>query len=268
MFRYNVILLIFLSLGIIRVSDIQANDVCDTLPLKHITNGELDDWDPASFDIHEVSGIRFATENDKEKLYVAMYIVNKSVQSRISQAGMQLMIDIKGKKRESTYIEFPVKKEPLTASFNQNVQGQDQSFTDRLAASMLFLKKKGFKDQLQDIEIEPVGTASDIQLSFGWDERNILYIEYEIPFKRLALMEGLTGKEISVGFKLNAQESLPQPPSPAVPIGSFNARLVAVPAGSMPPASSRTNGIQNSNAGSTNKILEPQQLFWMKHVLN
>ncbi|MGM2628827.1 hypothetical protein ACS2QL_30455, partial [Bacillus cereus group sp. Bce038] len=74
------------------------------------------------------------------------------------------MIDVKGKKRESTYIEFPVKKDPLTEMPASDLQAQNQSFTERLAASMLFLKKKGFKDQLQDIEMELAGRASDIML--------------------------------------------------------------------------------------------------------
>ncbi len=267
MFRHTTIFLLFLSLSVIRVADVRANDACDTLPYKHITNGELDDWDPASFDIHELSGIRFATENDKEKLYIALYIIDQSVQKRIAQAGMLLMIDVKGKKRESTYIEFPVKKDPLSEMPAPDLQAQNQSFAERLAASMLFLKKKGFKDQLQDIEMELVGTASDIMLSFGWDERNVLYIEYEIPLKRLAATENLVGKEITVGFKLHAQESLPQPPKPVTQIGSFNARLVGVPAGSGPPTS-RTTGTQNTNSTPPNKILQPQQIFWMKHILN
>jgi hypothetical protein len=252
---------------VIGASDVQANDACDTLPFKHSTNGELDDWDPASFDIHELSGIRFATENDKEKLYIAMYIIDQSVQKRIAQAGMLIMIDVKGKKRESTYIEFPVKKDPLSEMPDPDLQGQNQSFTERLAASMLFLKKKGFKGQSQDIEMELAGTASDIMVSFGWDERNVLYIEYEIPLKRLAAVENLMSKEITVGFKLNAQESLPLPPKPVTPIGSFSARLVGVPAGSGPP-SSRTTSNQNTNSAPANKILQPQQLFWMKHVIN
>ena len=267
MFRFTTIFLFFLSLSVIDASYVQANDACDTFPYKHITNGELDDWDPASFDIHELSGIRFATENDKEKLYIAMYIIDQSVQRRIAQAGMQLMIDVKGKKRESTYIEFPVKKDPLSEIPAPDLQGQNQSFTERLAASMLFLKKKGFKDQLQEIEMELAGTASDIMLSFGWDERNVLYIEYEIPLKRLAVLDNLMGKEITVGFKLKAQESLPLPPKPVTPIGSFNARLVGVPAGSSPPTS-RTTSTQNANPTPANKILQPQQLFWMKHILN
>jgi hypothetical protein len=252
---------------VINASHVQANDACDTLPYKHTTNGELDDWDPSSFDIHELSGIRFATENDKEKLYIALYVVDQSVQRRIAQAGMLLMIDVKGKKRESTYIEFPVKKDPLSEMPASDLQAQNQSFTERLAASMLFLKKKGFKDQLQDIEMELAGRASDIMLSFGWDERNVLYIEYEIPLKRLAAVENLVGKEITVGFKLNAQESLPLPSKPVTPVGSFSARLVGVPAGSGPPAS-RTTSTQNANPTPANKILQPQQLFWMKHVLN
>lgn len=267
MFRFTTIFLLFLSLSVTNASNVLANEACDTLPYKHTTNGELDDWDPASFDIHELSGIRFATENDKEKLYIAMYITDQSVQKRIAQAGMQVMIDAKGKKRESTYIEFPVRKDPLSEMPASDLQAQNQSFTERLAASMLFLKKKGFRDQLQDIEMELAGRVSDIMLSFGWDERNVLYIEYEIPLKRIAAVENLVGKEITVGFKLNAQESLPLPPKPVTPIGSFNAKLVGVPAGSGPPVS-RTTSTQNANPTPANKILQPQQLFWMKHVLN
>lgn len=267
MFRFTTIFLLFLSLSVTNASNVLANEACDTLPYQHTTNGELDDWDPASFDIHELSGIRFATENDKEKLYIAMYITDQSVQKRIAQAGMQVMIDAKGKKRESTYIEFPVRKDPLSEMPASDLQAQNQSFTERLAASMLFLKKKGFRDQLQDIEMELAGRVSDIMLSFGWDERNVLYIEYEIPLKRIAAVENLVGKEITVGFKLNAQESLPLPPKPVTPIGSFNAKLVGVPAGSGPPVS-RTTSTQNANPTPANKILQPQQLFWMKHVLN
>lgn len=242
-----------------------ANGILDTIPVKHTTDAVLDDWDPASFDVHDLSGIHMAIENDSEKLYIGLYVTNKEVQRKLALAGMRMMIDIKGKKKENTYIEFPLQKDPQTAALAlAETENTEKSIPDQLAKHMLFLKKKAFKNQLEETEIQAIASPSDMLLSFGWDEKSVLYMEYEIPFQKLADYTTLKNKEITVGFRINALEvPIPEPKQIIT-----TTTLIAVPAGSVLPSNLRTNGNNRLDKNPANKTVSTQQSFWMKHQIN
>lgn len=263
--RCTTILLLSFCTFFCMLSNASAKGVHDTIPMKHTTDAVLDDWDPSSFDFHEPSGIHMAIENDTEKLFIAMYVTKKEVQRVLALAGMRLLIDVKGKKKEATYIEFPVQKDPQTTGLALTEMGNSENVDpDQFSKHMFLLKKNGFKNQIQETEIQAITTLSDIQISFGWDEKSVFYIEYEIPFKSLADYTTLKNKEISVGFKINALEvPIPEPRTVVT-----TTKLVAVPAGSVAPSNLRTPTNRDFSKAATTKILAQQQSFWMKHVLN
>ncbi len=263
--RPTIILLLSICSFFCKLSNTSAKGIHDTIPVKHSTDAVLDDWDPSSFDLHEPSGIHMAIENDTEKLYVAMYVTKREVQKILALAGVRLLIDVKGKKKEATYIEFPLQKDPQTAALAiAEMENNESGNPDQLSKHMFLLKKNGFKNQLQETEIQAITAPTDIQISFGWDEKSVLYIEYEIPFKSITDYTTLKNKEITVGFKINALEVPPPEPKSVV----TTTKIVAIPVGSISPSNFRTPSNRDFSKVATTKALSQQQSFWMKHQVN
>jgi len=241
--------------------------------IKHSTDAILDDWDPSAFDIHEASGIRMAADNDADKLYIAMYITNKDVQKRMMLGGMQLFVDTKAKKKEGTFIEFPIQKTPeeaavfFTGELPEKSPSDAEAFREKMAGSMLFLKKTGFKGQQFDTELQSINMPNEMMVSFGWDERSIMYIEYEIPLTKLGGKESLLHKSLSLGFKLKSIERVAPPNQPV----RYETRLIGVPSNN--PQGARLNQGGGSIVGSSNlRTSQPspkpgisEQSFWLKH---
>jgi hypothetical protein len=271
MSRYLTILSTMIVLMCLHSKDLHAHRSLPDTVIKHSTDAVLDDWDPSAFDIHEASGIRMAADNDTEKLYIALYITNKDVQKRVMLGGMQLFIDTKAKKKEGTFIEFPVQKTPQELAQYFSVKTAEQSssdvqtFREQMAGSMLFLKKTGFKGQQYDTELQPINTPNEIMVSFGWDDRSIMYIEYEIPFNKLGEKVSLVNKPLSVGIKLNAVNS----PTPSEQPMRTSTKVIAMPLSAGPPSSANfgtsTTGFRTNQP--INKSTFPEQSFWLKHQI-
>ncbi len=265
--RHFAILSLTVGLLFVVHKESSANVIADTV-VKHSTDGVLDDWDPSAFDIHEASGIRMAADNDADKLYIAMYIVNQDVQKRLMLGGMQLMIDTKAKKKENTYINFPIEKTGQEIAFhlsqkNTGTTTDFQAFRDQLAEGMLFFKKTGFKGQQFDTELQAINLANEININFGWDERSVLFIEYEIPFTKLGDKATLQNKPITVGLKL-AAINLPAASEQPMKVST---KVVAMPMNGGMPSSANfgtsTTGFRTNQP--INKSTIPEQTFWLKH---
>ena len=269
MSRYFTILSLSIVLMCFHSSALYAHTSLRDTVIKHSTDAVLDDWDPSAFDIHEASGIRMAADNDADKLYIALYITNKDVQKRMMLGGMQLFVDTKAKKKEATFIEFPVQKTPqeLVQYFSvktaEQTAGDIQAFREQMAGSMLFLKKTGFKGQQFDSELQPINTPNEIMVSFGWDDRSIMFIEYEIPFNKLGGKESLFKKPLSVGLKLNAINLPTVPDQPT----RTSTKVIALPMSNGLPSSATfgtsTTGFRTNQP--INKSTLPEQSFWLKH---
>lgn len=267
MFRHFIIL--SFALGISCTA--QAFPNIDTAIKKHVTDAVLDEWQPESFEIHPGTGIKYAVQNSTDKLFIALQVSEQELQRRMMLTGMYLFVDTKGKKKESTNIEFPIQRSPVEiAAFMPRRSGNNagfdaKAFRDQMIGSMLFLKRTGFIGQQSETELQSIDLANEISLSFGWDEANNMYIEYEIPFSRIGTTESLANKSISLGIELRAAD-LSSSSSPQ--ITQTTTRMVAVPAGSRPSSNSRTGGGDfRANQASSNANISKQS-FWIKHQMN
>ena len=267
MFRPLVILSIAMGIS----SSVLAFSHTDTVVKKHVTDAVLDDWQPQLFETHQGSGIKYAVQNSTDKLYLAIQVADQDVQRRIMLTGMYLFIDTKGKKKESTNIEFPIQKSVTEiAAFmprrgSNNAGFDSKAFRDQMIGSMLFLKRTGFIGQQTETELQSIDLPNEISLSFGWDESNIMYIEYEVPLSRLGTAEALINKNISLGFELRAVDLSSS--FSAQPVQTTT-RIVAVPAGTRPSSNSRTGGGDfRANQASSNSNISKQS-FWIKHQMN
>ena len=172
----------------------------DTTSIIHSLDGNISEWPSEKFISDKETKTRFATDNDAQFLFLALTIPDRTTQKKIMQGGVNLYIDTKGKKKESTGIEYPVAGNP--------------------GSMRLF----GFSDSEPAIlSISSEGTAN---IAFSWDSSNVLHIEYNIPLKLLEkAVPGLNNKKISVGWKLieaDMNNALATSQVTAVPSGGRN----------------------------------------------
>jgi hypothetical protein len=153
----------------------------DSTIIIHQLDGNVVEWPVEKFITDKETKTRFATDNNDQFLFLALAIPDVPTQKKIMQSGINLYVDIKGKKKESQGIEYPVAGNP--------------------GSMRLF----GFSDS------EPVTLSTNsegtVNIAFAWDSSNVLHIEYNIPLKLLEkTISGLNNKKISVGWKLNESE--------------------------------------------------------------
>jgi hypothetical protein len=83
--------------------------------------------------------LKYAIDNDKQNLYLALSIAGFREQMKIMRQGMDPYIDPKGKKKEGKGIEFPVKRGQSTADVimayrNQGTENEQETPEQRKAA--------------------------------------------------------------------------------------------------------------------------------------
>jgi len=169
----------------------------DTTTIIHQLDGDIEEWPSEKFITDKETKTRIATDNDDQFLFLALTILDVPTQKKIMQSGINLYVDIKGKKKENLGIEFPVAGNP--------------------GSMRLF----GFSDS--EPAILSTSSEGTVNIAFSWDSSNVLHIEYNIPLKLLEkTVSGLNNKKISVGWKLNESE---------MNNGFTTSQLVAVPSG-------------------------------------
>ncbi|HET9745431.1 MAG TPA: hypothetical protein VFP97_06960 [Chitinophagaceae bacterium] len=205
----------------------------DTTIVTHLLDGNTAEWPTEKFVTNKATKMEYAADNDKQSLFLALNVSDKNVQKRIMQDGLNVYIDIKGKKKENRGIEFPVKMGNITSIEN--------------------LKLFGFSDG--EPRIQSIKNEGTVNIAIAWDTSYVMHIEYSIPLKMLEeTVADLNTKKISIGWKLQESE-LPSITSQHVPT-TTTTRQVGVPAGTRPSGSSQ--GVSNANSNTS---------FWTSHTI-
>src|SRR2546430_12291632 len=87
----------------------------DTPAISHQLDGSLAEWPTNKFEEDNVTNIKYAVDNDAKNLYIAMISPAGFTQIKMIRQGMEVYIDMSGKKKEDKGIGFPVNK---GANFN------------------------------------------------------------------------------------------------------------------------------------------------------
>ena len=235
----------------------------------HVIDGVINEWKIDKFETDLETQVLYSVDNDANNLYLAMKIPNQQTQMKMMTLGMTLYLDKKGKKREGTGIEFPIKREGGGGGFRgggDQAQGgrapDPKAMRDRLANMMIFLKSFGFDDQEDKSQL--IAVQNSINIAFEWDDANTLYIEYLVPLSFMGGQVALTGKPLGIGWRINRLDA-PQP-TPTV----VTTTLVGVPAGS----GGRSDGGRNPASfgrdifAGTNSNTSKVQSFWTKYTLH
>lgn len=256
----------------------------DSARINHILDGSTDEWASSGFKTDNATAIQYATDNDSKDLFLVMNIPDVRTQLKMMRMGMSLYIDLKGKKKESRGIEFPVKNEN-TYMNNQGFSGtrtsgqnDDQSsnreqrkfdfktMRQLLVLNLIQMKVFGFSnDEPDDQQLLLPGSAN---IAFSWDSADVMHIEYLIPLSMLGDVASLNQKDISIGWNIHAFE-MPQrnDGSTNSSIGNQSSGRGGGIGGARRSGSFSSGSGGRPNQADMEKMMEDQK-FWTKYVIN
>lgn len=157
-------------------------------------DGSLNDWGDSLRYYNEDKKIHYTLANDKDNLYMAIRVDDRTEQIRIISAGLTLSVNPKGKKKEQYSITFPVGGTDTQPAFGGGNEGGDkqpnpdeldkQDREQMMRARMTKLRNiqvTGFPD----IESDIITTANTygIKVALNLDESGQLVYEAAVPLK-------------------------------------------------------------------------------------
>jgi hypothetical protein len=248
--------------------------------ITHFVDGKINEWPVEKMETDPGSKVKYAIDNDTQDLYMALVVPNFGTQLKMMRDGMEVYIDLKGKKKQGKGIEFPVKGDRGN-NFATNLRDQRNEETNRgetpeqrkenmkamraaLILNLVSMKIFGFSNgDAKEQGLEIPGSA---HIAFNWDSTDVMCIEYKIPLSLLGPYSSLYQKNISIGWKINGAETA----------ASFNSSSSGSAEISQPAGGSR-GGRRNSGAGSDNfnsrsRQQNPEnwrndQSFWAKYTI-
>lgn len=186
----------------------------DTSVIHHILDGSIKEWPAEKIITDGETGLPYGIDNDNQNLYLVLEVPSFRTQMKMMRTGMDLYIDLKGKKKEGRGIEFPVKNadnysgiEDYATGRSEDASNDQQKKPDlkairmRMAINLVELKLFGFGDGPVEQQLKLPNSAN---IAFAWDSSNVMYIEYQIPLSMLGDASSLNKKEIDLGWKINA----------------------------------------------------------------
>lgn len=246
----------------------------DSIIINHKNDGNTSEWPLSKFETDISTDISYAIDNDSENLYLALNIPNEGIQMKLEKTGMNLFIDLKGKRKEGRGISFPIKDEAIAAMHKDNkpattvfedIQGldkPDKAMDKKTAHSVVALRLNymsvfGF-DGVENHD-QGLKMPGSINIAFAWDSLNVLHIEYIIPLKMLDNnTASLKQKEVSIGWKINgiypSDKNLP-------PAGGHRQRATAG-------ASGNTTNFDVSRKIVSRETIVRENNFWTHYTVN
>ena len=285
----KLILAVVLSLACLIATNTMANTNrgTDSAKVNHQVDGNINEWKIEKFETDKETQVLYAVDHDAGNLYLAMKIADQRMQMKMMMNGMRLFVDKKGKKKEGTGIEFPVKREgegggfggrggggggrnAATSESGERTAPDPKEMRERMSTMMILLKTFGFDDQEDKVQL--ISEPNGINLAFDWDDANNMYIEYLIPMKFLGKNDELNNKPLGIGWKINGVSF-----SGGGGSTGTTTQLIAVPAGSGSRGGgggggggSRTGrgaSAQSVDFGSSTDSRFKEQSIWTKYVL-
>jgi hypothetical protein len=252
--------------------------IADSGIINHVLDGSTAEWPDNKFQQDKETKISYAIDNNSENLFLALVIPDFRTQMKMMRLGMNLFIDMKGKKKENQGIEFPVKRDDGGFSGersddqrnnrDENDQNNGQprkpdmkAIRSAMALNLLYMKLFGFTygDPVQ----QGIQTDGSAQISFTWDSSNVMYVEYEIPLKMLnENVASLNQKNISIGWKINGIE---MPSSSGSSFGSSSGGRSGRGSGFNRGGGSSGGNNSEFTQSDRNRMTEPQS-FWTKYT--
>lgn len=237
----------------------------------YIIDGNSKDWDLNKFEVDKETGLQTALTNDSKNLYIALKVSNRMLQTKLMNMGMQLYVDIKNKKKERTFIEFPFKTEggsPIPESMRPPPGGDIKAFQKALrelqASTLTSFNANGFNN-LENGNI-PLQTENGIKIAFDWNEMDTMFIEYAIPLNFIENPSDLLNKTIAIGYKINGMD-MPSFQGNGQGLGSQNMRGGGGRRISQGSGGGRMGGAENNaEINSSRELMFKELSFWTTYI--
>lgn len=177
-----------------------------------IADGDNSDWSlPYSY-VDSKANMEYSFSNDKENLYITVKTSSRMTQMKILNAGMQVWIDLSGKKNKTTAVTYPLQNpEPMKMSRQSMSQSGDkekqaaQGMKKALAEARDF-SLQGFKG-CNGAYLISQNNNCGIDVKIGLNSVGELIWEAVVPFRSFykdAIAKEDLGKTISICFEINA----------------------------------------------------------------
>ncbi|HTD98630.1 MAG TPA: hypothetical protein VK668_05065 [Mucilaginibacter sp.] len=208
---------LFTRLFCISVVQLTAATLCyaQTKPVQNILqppppnitiDGDLQDWGDSLRYFNADKQIHYSLANDKENLYIAVRINDRTEQLRVLNAGLTLSIDTRGKKKESFTLTFPIAQTGVPMLGMERPDNGDLAKEDKdelmqaRLTKLREIKVSGFKD----IEDDVITTSNTygIKTAVDYDKDDYLVYEAAIPLKFFHV-DDITKSEWAFNFKIN-----------------------------------------------------------------
>lgn len=199
----------------------------DSTIINHKLDGKIEEWPSVRFTSDKETEIQYAIDNDATDLFIALNIPNQRTQFKLMRNGMTFYIDLKGKKKGSHGVQFPVKNGEADLNMPKgNRQNRGQSTGDEqkkpdikmirnmLSLNMVQLKVFGLSDQYPDGQ--QLLIPGSVNVAFSFDSVDVMHIEYLVPLAMIGDKNTLDNHEAGFGWKVLAFEK----PKPADDAGS------------------------------------------------
>lgn len=154
-------------------------------------DGNISEWGDSLRYYNAEKKLNYTLANDKDNVYMAIRVNDRTEQERILGAGLTLSIDTKGKKKDEFTLTFPVAEAGAAGHFGgmgikkpdgDNTTGEDHEEMRRARLTKLRnIKVTGFKD-IEDGTITTNNTYG-IKVAINYDDNGYLVYEAAIPLK-------------------------------------------------------------------------------------
>lgn len=189
-----------------------------------VIDGVNDEWSLPYTYMDSKAKIEYTFSNDKENLYITMKSGDKLTQMRILNGGMNVWIDLSGKKEKATGISFPLQSTESMKLPSRDDGNTDESSGPQQQASLMLKKAaenardyslKGFNNCDGSFLVKQ-GNSCGIETRIGLDATGELVWEAKVPFKSFykeTISQEDVAKTISICFDIKGLKRPDMPSS-------------------------------------------------------
>lgn len=176
-------------------------------------DGDASEW-PETFRYYDGNTmLQFAIANDSANFYICLKANDMQTQRAMLRSGLAIWIDPKGKKKETSGLVFPMRKE-MNLPMQEQGPGSPRRNRTNMKQQVLLTQNTMMIYGMAGIGREEVTLKNTygIEAALSWDTFDIMVLEYKIPAKAVfqhSIAPADTLKLISLGLVIPAEQLQP-----------------------------------------------------------
>lgn len=181
-----------------------------------VIDGNPADWDQPFPYFDSKSKLQYSVVNDAKYIYISVKTNDEKAQMKIMRAGMDVSLDVSGKKKELATIHCPLKTNSKLDVTNDPGEIDQQVIEKPDVKKMKVdwsesnkeVHTQGLKNVLGDFSAMD-SADHGIQVAINWERDNTMTYELKVPFSAFfkdAITASDTLKPITITVKVNAMD--------------------------------------------------------------